>query len=132
MSCCKNAYRDSEVVTTSQLCDFSNVSKAGTHNNGLIAILFVVVENLLYALDTWVFLSAVVPLVCCLIPIKDTADEGGDEESACFSCSDGLRKGEHEGQIAIDAVLRLQNVRCLDALPCRGKFDKNAGFVDAD
>ena len=53
-----------------------------------------------------------------LVPVHDTADEGGDEEGAGLGGGDGLREGEHEGQVAVYAVLGLESVGGLDALPC--------------
>ncbi len=67
-----------------------------------------------------------------LVPIEDTADKGGDEECAGFGGGDGLREGEHEGQVAVDAVLGLQDVGGFDAFPGGGEFDEDARFVDAD
>ncbi len=52
------------------------------------------------------------------VPVENAADEGRDEEGAGFSACDGLDEREHERQVAVDAVLLLQDVRRLDALPC--------------
>ncbi len=102
-----STYRDSQVVTSCQLGDLPQVPKASTHNDSLVVVFLVVVEDRLHALDTWVLLGIVIPLVRGLIPIQDASNEGRDEESTRFSRSNGLRKGEHEGKIAIDAMLRL-------------------------
>ena len=103
----KSTYRDSQVVTSRELGDLSQIPKASTHNDSLVVVFLVVVEDRLYALDTWVLLGIVIPLICGLVPIQDASDKGRDEESTRFSCSNGLREGEHEGKIAIDAMLRL-------------------------
>jgi hypothetical protein len=66
-----------------------------------------------------------------LVPIQDTADEGGDEESTGLSSGNGLDKGEHEGQVAVDSVLRLQDVGGLDTLPGGGDLDQNTVLGDA-
>lgn len=94
-------------------------------------MLLVVVENALNGLDTGILLGAEVALVRSLVPVQDTADEGGDEESTSLSSSNGLDKGEHEGQVAVDAVLRLQDVGGLDTLPGGGDLDKNTVLGDA-
>jgi hypothetical protein len=65
-----------------------------------------------------------------LVPIQDTADEGRDEESTGLSSSNGLDEREHEGQVAVDAVLGLQDVSGLDTLPGRGDLDENAVLGD--
>lgn len=124
-------YRDGQVVTASQLCDLTDVTEGSTHDDGLVAVLLVVVENALNGLDTGVLLGGIVALVRSLVPVQDTADEGGDEESTGLSSSNGLDKGEHEGQVAVDSVLRLQDVGGLDTLPGGGDLDKDTVLGDA-
>ena len=124
--------RNSQVITSGQLRDFANISEASSHHNGLVPELLVVIEDLLNALDTRVFLRAIVLLVRCLVPVQDAANERRDEESASLSCGNGLGQREHEGQVAIYAVLRLQNMGCLDTLPCRSEFDEDTRLVDAN
>ena len=123
---------NSQIIAPSQLSDLANVSEAGAHDNRLVPMLLVVVENGLHALDTGVLFRREFLLHRCLVPVHDTADKRRDEESAGFGGSDGLRKGEHEGQVAIDAMLRLEGVGRFDAFPGRGQFDKNTRFVDTD
>ena len=101
------AYSDGQVVTASQLGDLANASERSTHDDGLVAELLVVIEDLLHALDTRVLLGRVLLLVRSFVPIQDTTDEGRDEEGTSFGAGDGLREGEHEGQIAVDAMLAL-------------------------
>jgi len=81
-------------------------------------MLLVVVENLLHALDTRVLLLLVLLLGRRLVPVKDAADKGGDEESAGLSGSNGLHLGEHERQVGVDAVVALERLGGLDAFPC--------------
>jgi hypothetical protein len=123
-------YGDGQVVATSQLSDLTAVTERGTHDDGLVAVLLVVVVDGLDGLDTGVLLRGVVALVSGLVPIQDTADEGGDEESTGLSSSNGLDEREHEGQVAVDAVLRLQDVSGLDTLPGGGDLDENAVLGD--
>ena len=110
--------RDSQVIATSQFCDLSHVPEASAHDDGPVVIFLVVVEDLLHALDAGVLLCGVFLLIRRLVPIQNTPDEGGDEVGASFSGSNGLWQGEHEGQIAVDAVLGLEDVGGLDSLPC--------------
>jgi hypothetical protein len=111
-------YGNGQVVAASQLGDLANATERGAHDDGLVAVLLVVVENGLYALDTGVLLGGVLLLGRRLIPVKNATDEGRDEESARLSGSNGLDLGEHEGQIAVDSVLGLENLGGLDAFPC--------------
>lgn len=124
-------YGDGQVVTASELSDFTDVTEGGTHDNGLVAKLLVVVEDALDRLDTRVLLLGVVALVSGLVPVKDTADEGRDEEGTSLSSGNGLDKGEHESQVAVDAVLGLQDVSGLDTLPGGGDLDEDAVLGDA-
>jgi hypothetical protein len=124
-------YGDGQVVTASELSDFTDVTEGGTHDNGLVAKLLVVVEDALDRLDTGVLLLGVVALVSGLVPVKDTADEGRDEEGTSLSSGNGLDKGEHESQVAVDAVLGLQDVSGLDTLPGGGDLDEDAVLRDA-
>jgi len=95
-------------------------------------VLLVVVEDLLDALDTGVLLLGVLLLGRGLVPVKNTADEGRDEESTGLGSRDGLDLGEHEGQVAVDSVLGLQDLSSLDSLPCGRELDENALLVDTD
>ena len=94
-------------------------------------MLLVVVVDAHNALDTRVLLLGVLLLLVGLVPIKDTANEGGDEESAGLGGSDSLGLGEKQGQVAVDAVLGLQDVGSLDTFPGGGDLDQDAGLVDA-
>jgi hypothetical protein len=122
---------DGQVVATSELCNLTDVAEGSTHDDGLVAVLLVVVEDGLNALDTRVFSGSKVLLHGGLVPIENAADEGRDEESASLGGSDGLNQGEHEGQVAVDAFL-LENLCSLDTFPCGGDLDQNTRLVDAN
>lgn len=124
-------YGDGEVIAASELSDLANVAERSAHDDGLVAVLLVVVENGAHGLDTGVFVLGVLLLVVGLVPIKDATDERRDEESTGLGGGNGLRKGEHECQVAVDAVLGLQNVGGLDSLVGRGNLDQNAGLVNS-
>lgn len=95
-------------------------------------MLLVVVEDGLDALDTWVLLLGVLLLGRGLVPVKNAANEGRDEESAGLSSSNGLDLREHERQVAVDSVLGLEDLGGLDTFPCRCYLDENALLGDAD
>lgn len=124
--------RDSQVVTSSKLSNLTNVSEASSHHDGLVSELLVVIEDLLNALDTRVLLGAVVLLIRCLVPVQDTANERRDEESTSLGCGNGLGQREHEGQVAVHTMFRLQYMGCLDTLPCRSELNQDTRLVDAD
>ena len=71
-------------------------------------------------------------LLSRLVPVHDAPDKGGNEVGACLGGGDGLREGEHEGQVTVDLVLGLQNVRGLDPFPGGGDFNEDALFTNAD
>lgn len=58
------------------------VAEGRAHDDGLIAVLFVVVEDLGDGLHTRVLLALVVLASGLLVPVKNTADEGRDEGDA--------------------------------------------------
>lgn len=122
--------RDGQVVAASQLGDLASVAEGGTHDDGLVAVLLVVVVDGLDGLDTGVLLGGVVALVGVLVPVKDTTHEGGDQEGTGLGGGDGLDDREHQGQVAVDLVLRLQNVGGLDTLPGGGDLDQDAVLGD--
>lgn len=127
----RRTYRNSQIITTSQLRNLTNISERSTHDNSVISMLLVVIEDILHTLDSWVLLTLVVLSGLGLVPIEDTADEGGDEECTGLGGGDGLDLGEEEGQVAVDAVLFLKDARGLDTFPGGGDFDEDAVFGDA-
>jgi hypothetical protein len=122
---------DGQVVTASKLGDLASVSERGTHDNGVVAKLLVVVEDGLDGLDTGVLLLGVVLLSRSLVPVEDTTDEGRDEEGTGLSGGNSLDQGEHEGQVGVDAVVALQDLGGLDTLPCRGNLDQDTLLANA-
>lgn len=65
-----------------------------------------------------------------LEPVEDTADEGGDQESASLGGGDGLDQREHEGKVGVDAVVALEDLGGLDTLPGGGDLDQDAVLGD--
>ena len=127
----KKSYGDGQVVAAGQLGDLAGVAERGTHDDGLVAVLLVVVEDGLDAGDTGVLLLGVLLLGGGLVPVENTADEGGDEVGIGLSGGDGLDGREHERQVAVDAMVALQDLGRLDTLPCRGDLDQYAVLGDA-
>jgi hypothetical protein len=123
---------DGKVIASSQLGDLADATERSTHDDSLVIVLLVVIEDGLDASHSWVLLLGVLLLVGSLEPIQDAADEGGDEEGVGLGGGDGLGEREHEGQVAVDAVLLLQDLGGLDTLPCRGDLDQNAVLGDAN
>lgn len=123
-------YGDSEVVTSGELGDLTGVSEGGTHDDGLVAVLLVVVEDGLDRLDTGVLLLGVLLLGVGLEPVQDTANERRDQEGTGLSGSDGLGQAEHERQVGVNTVVALQDLGGLDALPCRGDLDQDTVLGD--
>lgn len=124
-------YGNGKVIATSELSDFANASERSTHDNGVVAVLLVVVENGLHGLDTRVLFLLVLLLCCGLEPVENAADEGGDEESTGLGGGDGLDLGEEESQVAVDLVVLLEDLDGLDTLVGRGNLDEDAGLVNA-
>lgn len=125
-------YRDGQVVAASQLSDLASVPERCTHDNGIVAVLLVVVVDALDGLDTGVLLGGIFALVGGLEPVKDAADERRDEEGTGLGTGDGLNQREHQGQVAVDLVLRLEDVSGLDALPGGSDLDQDAVAGNAD
>lgn len=121
---------DGQVVTTSQLSDLADVTERGTHDNGVVAELLVVVVDVLDGLDTGVLLGGVVALVGSLEPVKNATNEGRDEVGTGLGGGNGLNQREHESQVAVDAVLGLEDVSGLDALVGGGNLDQDTVLGD--
>jgi hypothetical protein len=124
-------YRDGEVVAASKLSDLANVAERGTHDNGVVAKLLVVVEDGLDGGDTGVLLLGVLLLGRGLEPVKDTANEGRDEVGTGLSGTDSLGQREHEGQVGVDAMVALEDLGGLDTLPGGGDLDQDTLLADA-
>lgn len=127
----QSTYSNGEVVAASELSNLALVTEACTHDDGLVAVFLVVVEDAAHTLDTGVLLSRVLLLVLGLVPVENTANEGRDQESASLGGCDSLGQGKEESQVAVDAVLRLQCVGGPDAFVGGGDLDQHTRLVDA-
>lgn len=128
----EEARGDGEVVATAQLGDLANVAERRAHDDGVVAELLVVVEDVLNGLDTGVLVGSVGLAGGRLVPIHDAAHEGGDEESTGLSGGDGLHLREHEGEVGVDTVLALELAGRLDTLPSGGNLDQDTALIDAE
>lgn len=126
------AYRDGQIIAASKLGDLALVSETCSHDDGLVTIFLVVVEDGLHAAHTWIFLGRVVFLHGGLIPVENSANERRDEVGTSFCGRDGLRERKHEGQVTVDSMLALQGLCRLDAFPCRGELDQDSFLLDAN
>lgn len=104
-------YSNSQIITARQLRNLAHVTETRPHDNGVVPVFLVVVVNGLDTLDTGVVLLGVFLLRVGLVPVEDTTNEWRDEKSAGFSAGNGLNLREEECEIAVDAVLRLEDVR---------------------
>ena len=110
-------HRNRQIITPRQLRNLPHIPKARPHDDRLIPILLIIVEDALHALDSRILVRLEAAALRLLVPIHDAPDKGRDEEGAGFGGGDGLHEGEHQGQVAVDAVLGLQDVRRFDAFP---------------
>lgn len=117
--------RDGQVVTPGQLGDLARVPERSTHDDGLVAMLLIVVEDALHRLDTGVLLGAILLLVRRLEPVQDPADERRDQKGAGLGTRDGLDEREHQSQVDVDVVLGLEDMGGLDTLPGGGDLDQD-------
>jgi hypothetical protein len=68
----KERRADREEVDTGKGLDLANVTEGGTHDDGLVAVLLVVVEDALDRLDTRVLLADIVRArLVLLVPVED-------------------------------------------------------------
>lgn len=95
------------MVTAGQLRDLAGITEGSTHNNGLVAVLLIVIVDGLHRLNTGVFLRGVVTLVGILEPVQDATYEWGNEEGTRLCRGNSLDEREHQGQVAVDLVLGL-------------------------
>jgi hypothetical protein len=56
---------------TDSMGGLTYVTETGTHDGGLVAVLFVVIEDLFDRLDTRVLVAFIVLPSCLLVPVKD-------------------------------------------------------------
>ena len=127
------------------------VPEGSTHDNGLVSMLLVVVEDLLHGHDTRVLIASIGRAgLGLLVPVEDlrrisasstllsksaityTADEGRDEGNTSLRTRNGLREAEEEGEVTVDAVVALELAGGLDTLPGRGDLDEDALLLDPD
>lgn len=112
----------------------TDVSERSSHDNGLVAVSFVVVVDSTDGNDSRVLLSIVRSSIglILLVPIQNSTDKGRDERNASLSTGDGLSESEEEGEVAVDTVVSLQFSRGLNTFPRRSDFDEDSFLVDSE
>lgn len=127
----QETWGDGQEVTTGKGGDFTSVSEGGTHDNGVVAVLLVVVVDLSDGENTRVGLGSVLFTGLGLVPVQDSADERRDQGDLGFGTGDGLDEGEQQGQVTVDTVFLLQFLGGLDTFPGRGDLDEDSFLGDA-
>ena len=111
----------------------THITERGTHDDGPVSVLLVVVVDLADGLNTRVlFILVSGSGLVLLVPVQNTADEGRDEGDAGLSTSDSLAETEQESEIAVNLLVALEFASSLDTLPGRGDLDENAFLRDAN
>lgn len=128
--------RNRKSVAAGQLNDFVDVSKGGTHDNGVVSVFFVVVVDFRHRdhtgigcrLESWkVFVFG---QFFFFVVIHDASDKGRNKGDAHLGAGNGLGQAKNECQVAGDSLC-FQDLGGLNALPGGGNLDEDAGLVDS-
>jgi len=113
----------------------THIAERGTHDNGFIAVLLVIIENHLNRLNTRIFIAFIGLSCSLLVPIKNlfgmevhlisrpnkmhthTANEGRDQSNTSLSASNSLTETKKESKVAMNIFIPLQFTSGLDTLP---------------
>jgi len=94
------------------------ITERGTHDDGPVSVLLVVVVDLTNGLDARVILVLVSGSGLVLfVPVQNTADEGRDEGDISLGTSNSLAKTEQESEVTVDLIVALEFTSSLDTLP---------------
>ena len=139
----------------------THVTERSTHDDSLVSVLLVVVEDFLDGLHTWVGITLVRLARRLLVPVKDlytrfkvprdeislqsflfstrnakkhthTSNKWRNEGHARLGTSDSLRETEQERQVAVNLFLLLEFASGLNTFPRRSDLDQDAFFGDPD
>src|SRR5581483_10032697 len=114
-----------EQVRSGQKHDLVDVAEAGAHHLGLVAEFLVVVVNTNNRGDTRILIRwNLRAAVLLLVPVINTADEGGNQSHSRFGARNCLGEAEEQGQVAVNAF-SLQPLGRADAFPGVGDLDQN-------
>ena len=116
---------DGEAVAAGQFGDFADVAEARAHDDGRVAVFFVVAVDGGYGFDAGVFGRGVVCVAVRFVPVEDAADKGRDEVHARFCTGARLGLREEQGEVAVDAFF-FEGFGGADALPGGRDFDEDA------
>jgi hypothetical protein len=121
-----------QTITSRQFNDFVSVTEGSSHNNGVVSMLFVVVEDAGDRDHTGIFRSRESSDTLVLfVPVHDATNKGRNQSASRLGASDGLRHGENQSQVTGDSLF-FKNLSGLDSLPSGGNLDEDAGLVDTD
>lgn len=110
----------------------THVPEASTHDDGLVTMLLVVVEDLLDGDDSRILITFVGLSSALLVPIENSPDERRNQGNTSLGASNGLAETEKESQVAVDVVIPLQFPSGLDTLPGRSDLDEDTVLVDTE
>ena len=111
----------------------THVTERGTHDDGLVSVLLVVVVDLADRLNTRILLILVGGSgLVFLVPVQNTANEGRDESDTSLGTSNSLAETEQESEVAVDPVVTLEFTGSLDTFPRGSDLDENAFLGDTD
>lgn len=136
---------DGEEVTPHEALDLFCISEGGGHHLGLVVVLLVVVVDTGHALNPplqigiglpYLDSRVIVPVVLLLVgvlhePVHNPADEGRDQSDPGLGTGHRLLEIKEQRHVAVDAVLRLENLGRLDPLPGGGQLDEDSILGDA-
>ena len=109
------------------------VTERGTHDDGPVSVLLVVVEDLADGLNARVLLVLVSGSgLVLLVPVQNTTDEGRDKGDISLGTSNSLAKTEQESEVTVDLVVALEFTSGLNTLPGGSNLDENAFLRYAD
>lgn len=111
----------------------THVTERGSHDDGPVSVLLVVVVNLADGLNTRVlFILVSGSGLVLLVPVQNTANEGRDEGDIGLSTSDSLAETEQKSEVAVNLFFALEFTGSLDTLPAGSDLDENAFLGDAN
>lgn len=123
--------RNGQKVDTSKLLDLARVSERGAHDNCLVSVLLVVVENALDRVHTRVLSGSVGLASGSLVPVQNAADKGRNQSGLGLGSSNGLNEREEQGKVDVNAVLSFELAGGLDTLVSGGNLDEDTVLADS-
>mmetsp|Transcript_7486 Transcript_7486/g.16559 ORF Transcript_7486/g.16559 Transcript_7486/m.16559 type:complete len:275 (+) Transcript_7486:117-941(+) len=124
--------RNGQSVAAAQFRDLILITERGSHDNGVVSVLFVVVVDLSDTNDAGVLLGLEsVNALGLFVIIKDASDKGADQGNSAISTGNSLGKTKNQSEVAGNAFL-FQHFGGFDAFPCGSNLDQNGRLVHAN